>query len=230
MVEIKSTLNMINICITFIVVISCNACSMPVKEGFAPIAGEHLKTIWLVSHGWHAGIVLRTADIPENEWPISENFLGAEYLEVGWGDRDYYQTPNPHLGITLMAALLPTDSVLHIVGFNEQVTAYFPYSEIIKIDLPAANFKHLVRAIVNSFARNKTGDNIPLGSGLYGNSHFYLSQESYHLFNTCNVWTARALRAAGPPITPATVIRVESLMSRARRFGTLVQAEVESSQ
>jgi len=214
----------------FIVVISCNACSMPVKEESAPTASEQLKTTWLVNHGWHAGIVLRSADITDSVWPIPEDFPAAEYLEVGWGDRDYYQTPNPHLGITLMAALLPTDSVLHIVGFNEQVTAYFPYSEIIRIDLPAADFKKLVRAIAESFARDDAGDAIPLGSGLYGNSRFYLSRERYHLFNTCNVWTARALRTATLPITPATAIKVESLMSRARKFGVVVQAGTESSQ
>jgi hypothetical protein len=63
-----------------------------------------------------------------------------------------------------------------------------------------------------------------LGPGLYGNSRFYLSRETYHLFNTCNVWTARALRAAGLPITPARAISVESLMSQARKFGAVVQS------
>ncbi len=222
-------MSMIRICMIFMV-ISCSAYALPAKEVSAPGTGEPLKTIWLVAHGWHAGIVLRRADIPDNLWPASADFPYAQYLEVGWGDRDYYQTPAPHLGVILKAALLPTDSVLHIVGFNDPVSTYFPYSEIIRIELLTADFMHLSRAIVESFATDEVGKAVPLGAGLYGNSRFYLSRERYHLFNTCNVWSARMLRTAGLPITPATAIRVESLMSRARKFGVVVQAGAESSQ
>jgi hypothetical protein len=67
-----------------------------------------------------------------------------------------------------------------------------------------------------------------LGPGLYDNGRFYLSGESYHLHNTCNVWTARALRAAGFPIIPAFATRVENLMMQARKFGVVVQSGTES--
>ncbi len=177
-----------------------------------------------------AGIVLPRAELPDSVWPPLGDFPGAQYLEVGWGDRDYYQAPDPHIGITLKAGLLPTDSVLHIVGFDGPVATYFPYSEVIGIELSSAGFEHLSRTIAASFARDEAGNAKSLGPGLYGNSRFYLSRESYHLFNTCNVWTARALRAAGLPISPARSIRVESLMFQARKFGTTVQAGPEPSQ
>ena len=66
--------------------------------------------------------------------------------------------------------------------------------------------------------------NQQLGPGLYGKSRFYLSRETYHAFNTCNVWTARVLRDAGCPITPATTLTVDSLMVKAARFGKVIQA------
>ena len=209
---------------------SCCACAAPVRDAPAPSEREPLKLIYLVSHGWHAGIVLRRADIPDNVWPAPEDFPDAQYLEVGWGDRDFYQTPDPHMGLILKAALSPTASVLHIVGFNGPVPAYFPYSEIIGIELSSAGLERLSRTIAESFARDENGKVTSLGPGLYGNSRFYRSGESYHLFNTCNVWTARALRAAGLPITPATVTRVESLMSQAQKFGTLLQSGPEHAQ
>jgi hypothetical protein len=89
--------------------------------------------------------------------------------------------------------------------------------------LSSAGFERLSRTIAASFATDEAGNITSLGQGLYGNSRFYLSRESYHLFNTCNVWTARVLRAAGLPITPATATRVESLMSQVRNFGIVVQ-------
>jgi len=133
------------------------------------------------------------------------------------------------LGLILKAALLPTASVLHIAGFNGPVPAYFPYSEIIGIELSPAGFERLSRTIAASFARDGAGNTRSLGSGLYGNSRFYLSREIYHLFNTCNVWVARALRTAGLPITPARAITVESLMSQVRKSGVVVQSEPEPS-
>ncbi len=208
---------------------SCGACSAPVREPPAPGANEPRKTIYLVSHGWHAGIVLKRAEIPDSVWPASGDFPDAQYLEVGWGDMAYYQTPDPHMGLIIKAALLPTTSVLHIVGFSGPVPAYFPYSEIIRIELSSAGFEHLSRTIAASFATDEAGNITALGPGLYGNSRFYLSRESYHLFNTCNVWTARTLRSAGLPVTPARATTVESLMSQARKFGMVVQSGPEPS-
>ena len=173
--------------------------------------------------------MLRRTDIPDGITPKLGGFLDTEYLEVGWGDMDYYQTPDPHMGLTLKAALLPTASVLHIVGFNGAVAAYFPYSEIIGIELSSAGIELLSRTIAASFATDAAGNITALGPGLYGDSRFYRSRETYHLFNTCNVWTARALQAAGLPVTPAIAITVENLMSQARKFGLVMQSGPEPS-
>ncbi len=201
----------------------------PITNSSEQNSDEQQKTIYLVSHGWHAGIVLPQADIPDNLLPITEDFPNAQFLEVGWGDMDFYQTPDADTGLMIKAALLPTESVLHIVGFNGPVPTYFPYSEIIQIEIPSAGFEQLIRSIANSFALDGSGKVKPLGPGLYGNSQFYPSGKSYHLFNTCNVWTARVLRSAGLPITPASAIQVENLMSQVRKFGMAVQLGTPSS-
>ncbi len=220
---------MIRIWILFLAV-SCSTCAAPIRETLAPSESEPRKTIYLVNHGWHAGIVLRRADIPDNIWPKLGNFPDMEYLEVGWGDMDYYQIPDSHLGFILKVALLPTASVLHIVGFNGHVPAYFPFSEIIRIELSSAGFELLSRTIASSFALDKAGNTTSPIPGLYGNSRFYLSRETCHLFNTCNVWTAWALRTAGLPTTPATATSVGNLMSQARKLGVVVQSEPEPSE
>ena len=132
-------------------------------------------------------------------------------------------TPNPGLGITLKAGLLPSASVLQVVGFRGSVTDYFPRSEVIRIDLSEAGFRRLCRYFENSYASSETGASQPLGPSLYGDGQFYLSREAYHLFNTCNVWMARALREAGCPIIPAANIRAITLMTRVAKFGTVIQ-------
>jgi hypothetical protein len=97
------------------------------------------------------------------------------------------------------------------------------------MELSSAGFEHFSRTIASSFALDKAGNTTSPSPGLYGNSRFYLSRETYHFFNNCNVWTARALRTAGLPFTPATAISPGILMSQARQFGVAVQSESEPS-
>ena len=218
-------MGIVRILMYFLVAVACYACAAPAKDLFPPGDNAPVKQIYLVSHGWHAGIVLRRADIPAGLWPENVNFPGAEFLEVGWGDKQYYQTPGAHFGIALRAVLWPTLSVLHLVGFNGAVSAYFSSSEIIGIKLGEPGFELLLRYIAASIARDERGQALSLGRGRYGNSRFYLSRESYHLFNTCNVWTARALRTASVPITPSFSITVEQLMAQAQTFGEVVRSK-----
>ena len=200
------------------------ACTAPTAGLFPPGPDEPTKSIYLVSHGWHAGLVIRRADIPPGTWPQAREFPGAEYLEVGWGDKDYYMTPEAGLGTILKAGLLPTASVLHVVGFSGRVTRNFPNSEVIRIDLSAAGLRQLCVYLENSYALDSDGSSQPLGPSLYGDGRFYLSRETYHAFNTCNAWTASALRAAGCPIRPAVNLGIDTLMTNAAKFGTVIRA------
>ena len=199
------------------------ACTKAPENLFPPAPDEPSRTVYLVSHGWHAGIVVKRSDIPAGIWPQHNELPEAEYLEVGWGDQDYYMTPDAGLGTTLKAALLPTASVLHVVSFTGPVTGYFPRSEVIRIDLSEGGFERLCRYLEKSYALDEDGDSQPLGPSLYGDGRFYQSRETYHAFNTCNAWTARALREAGIPITPAANLRVETLMTNMAKFGSVIQ-------
>lgn len=164
------------------VLAACGACTAPVKDMAAAHGAEPVASIYLVSHGWHVGMIVRQADIPVSVWPWGRDFPDAEYLEVGWGDRTFYQALNPHLGSALKAALLPTESVLHIFGFNGSVTANFPYSEIVEIKLPGGGMRRLAGYIAASYARDDAGNVRSLGEEFYRNRRFYASRETYHLF------------------------------------------------
>ena len=60
---------------------------------------------------------------------------------------------------------------------------------------------------------------MPLGPGQAPVSRFYPARERYYLWRTCNTWTARALRAAGVPITPLYAITAGNVMYQARQSG-----------
>jgi uncharacterized protein (TIGR02117 family) len=192
------------------------ACATPPGGPAQSQDGGPVVAVHLVAHDGHTGIVVRRADIPAGLWPESRDFPQAEFLEVGWGNRDYYYGRNQGLGGTL-TALLPSPSVLHVAGFRGAPADYFRVSEIVELAVPADGFGRLVRYIHDAYDRAGELPAAALGPGLYGDSRFYPAWESFHLFRTCNVWTARALRSAGLPIRDS--IAMEGLMSQAREIG-----------
>ena len=190
---------------------------------YRPVATLEVEPIYLVSHGWHVGIVIRRTEATAVHWPEQDDFPEATFLEVGWGDRDFYQDPDPGVGTLLKAGLWPTKSVLHVVGFSRRVTAYFPRSEIIRIDVPEAGVDALAAYIHHAYARDDEGRPLPLGPGLYGESRFYAGHGRYHVFKNCNTWAARALRAAGVRVRPAEILTANDLLAQARPFGETIQ-------
>ena len=121
----------------------------------------------------------------------------------------------------MKALLLPTDTVMHVHGFNGAPAANFPKTEVVKLQLTDAGYARLLDFIRAAFAHDAAGQAIPLGKGLYGLSRFYRATGTYSMFRTCNTWAAEALAAGGFPIDPADVGTVEQLMERVRgRTGT----------
>ena len=199
-----------------------SACAGPIRELYPPQPGSEVNRIYVVRQGWHAGIALRREDIPPAIWPQIRDFPDVEYLEVSWGDADYYPAPDPTLGMLLKAALVPTRSVLHVHGFEGPVEEYFPVSDIVEIALSEAGFEQLCRFIAQTYAiTDKGADGVK--EGLYLNSRFYPARPTFHIFRTCNTWVAQALRTAGCPITPFYALTAGNVIWQVSKFGTIVR-------
>lgn len=196
-----------------------SSCASPPKGLFPPGEGEPTKPVYVINNGWHASFVVKQEDIPAEVWPERNDFPDATYLEVGWGDKDYYMSPGFNLWYAFKALFWPTASVLHIVGFSDPIEGFFPESEVIRIDLSLDGFERLCKYVHESYAHDARGNPIPVGPGLYENSLFYLSEEKYHLFKTSNVWTAKALQSAGVPVRPLFSITANGAARQARKFG-----------
>jgi uncharacterized protein (TIGR02117 family) len=203
-----------------------SGCAGPIEALYPPGASEPSKSVYVINHNdWHTGIVIRRQDIPDRLWPENHHFKDSEYLEVGWGDRDYYMTPEPTLWMTLKAALYPTESVLHIAGFSGPMEAYFPASDIVEIMLSLRGFERLCAFIQDAYARDASGAVNGLGPGLYENSRFYQGRERFHLLRTCNVWIARAIRSTGFPITPFYAITASNVIYQTSKYDRMLRSE-----
>ena len=171
--------------------------------------------VFVVSHGYHAGIVLpraTLADVASRRGyaaltAVATRFAPFAFVEVGWGDEEFYRSVPTIASVTVpMAAralLLPGNrSVLHVVGLSYPPRAAFPLADIISLDLSAEGFDRLLARIDATFAPAAGVPAEDAGPGLYGPSRFYRARGTFNIFHVCNHWLADLLDAAGVPTAP----------------------------
>jgi len=168
--------------------------------------------IYIVSHGWHTGIVIPAKTIQNHLPELKERFGDIPYIEFGWGDKDYYQAKEVTTGITLKALLWPTESVIHAVAVPVKANRFFANSKVENLCLGGREYTSLVRFISQSFYKDEQGRILELKGGLYGNSQFYKGVGKFYFMNTCNNWTAKGLKSSGMDIYPTFKVTADSIM------------------
>lgn len=166
--------------------------------------------IFIIQHGWHTSFIVPADGMLTLVPALTQYFPDAPYLELGWGDRRFYQSQGFSNSLAARAILWPTDTAMHVVAVSANVRSQFPYSPLRELCLSPQQLQDLLQFLANSFADNETLR--PLGRGLYGNSVFFPGAGTYHAFNTCNQWTARGLQSAGLKIIPAFHLRASGIL------------------
>jgi uncharacterized protein (TIGR02117 family) len=174
-----------------------------------------------VSHGWHVGLVVRGADFPADLWP--ERAAGRAFVEVGWGDADFYPASRPGVVLALRAALCSRGSVLHVAAFDVPSWVFFPGAEVLELTLPAGGERHLARFLREAYARDEAGQPEFVAPPLYGAGGFYRARDRYHLLANSNQWTARALRAAGLPVSVPRALTAGALLAQVRPWARVLR-------
>ncbi|MFP4307231.1 MAG: DUF2459 domain-containing protein [Desulfococcaceae bacterium] len=175
--------------------------------------------VWVVNHGWHTGIAFPTEAIPSRALPPMDGIEQHRYLEFGWGDAQFYQAGGGGFWLAFRALFWPTDSVLHVVGFDLPADRFFAASQSLSRRVSSDELARLLVFLEDTFFMSPAGEPKPLGPGLYGNSRFFQAKGRYLFPETCNVWTARALAAMGCRVRPLLAMTADGLMGQARRCG-----------
>jgi uncharacterized protein (TIGR02117 family) len=172
------------------------------------------RSVYVISNGWHTGLVLPRAQISAEVWPEQGELAPAPFLEVGWGDSAAYLADRITVRVAIVAAL-GSSAALHLAGLDGLPTERGRKIDVVEVRLTPREFDDLTGFISRSYARDGTGNTIWLARGYTDNSAFYRARGRYHLFNTCNTWTAQALRAAGCPIVSALILTAPQLVAQA---------------
>ena len=180
--------------------------------------------IYVVSHGWHTGLVIPLEPVDEDVCPGLRMFEGWPFAEIGWGDEGFYRGGDSiSLTVALKAVATPTPTVLHVVGVSSPVEVFFSQSEVVAIDLEPESFTALCQFVGATFESDADRMPMDLGSGIYGASRFFRARGSYYFPETCNVWTLRALKSAGLPVVPVVGIRAENVIAQAAAHGESIR-------
>jgi len=171
-------------------------------------------TIHVVAHGWHSALIVPAAIVAPQQWPARAEFPDAEYFEVGWGDREYYQAAYAELLTAIPGLLWPDPGVLQVVAFRGPPNRKFPGAPIATLRISREGAQRMVAAIAASHERDARGQAIAFGPSLYGEGRFYASVERFSLFVNCNVWVARRLRDAGVRVYPGLAPTVGMLFTQ----------------
>ncbi len=206
----------------FVYFIWFTGCLGPVKDLYPE--DEELRPIpvYIISHGWHVGIAIEKEQVAPF-LPEHERMPQASLLKFGWGDNRYYSDSEAGFGLMMRAALLPTRSVIHVVGIDMPVEHYFSRSTIVKVQVTEEGAERLAKFIGERFRLSEEGEPLLASDGLYRNSTFFEANGLYFIPKTSNTWTARALRQTGYPITPFYAITSGNVIRQARKDGTVIR-------
>jgi len=141
---------------------------------------------------WHAMLAFPVSS------PSTSHNGSQEFEEWGYAELAWYVEGKTGIGGIFRALFWPTDGVVE-VGRHPSIWAKRtpqPPTEVFALHLEPEPYRQL-RKFLESTLLSRT----PLAR--FSGSAFYPSALSYHLFHTCHQYAARALQAAGLPLTPA---------------------------
>ncbi len=169
--------------------------------------------IYITSNGLHTDIVI---PIQKNQVffktlgqdSIINSYLQNSYtwLSIGWGDKQFfnesYDNKFPSISSCLNAALLPSETLMHINFYRNNLEE----NEVCKkIKLKKEEYQNLLQHIEGSFRTvnedsedkiNQTKFSRLPQKGYSTSDYFFEANGSYHLFYTCNSWTNEGLQKA----------------------------------
>lgn len=198
-------------------VVVLNGCLGPLSELYPEEDAERPVPVHIVRVGWHAGLVVET-EFVAGQLPSHPEIPDGRWMKIGWGDDRYYPDPDPPFRVLVRAALWPSGSVLHLVGMDVPPGQFFPGAEVVTLHLSEKGMEQMGRFLSDAFQYDEDGCPVYQETGRYGKSAFFRARGRYYIPKTSNVFTARALRRAGVPVTPVYAVTAGNVMWQTRRL------------
>jgi len=118
------------------------------------------------------------------------------WARVGWGDYAYYGAAHQPLRLALRALLVPTAAVIAVRGLANFGERMSQQQRTYSLNISLQQVDAAARYVASHFAYNAHNQLTHVREKPCGEV-FFASTGTYLMFNTCNNWTSRGLKAAG---------------------------------
>jgi len=201
---------------------------LPAPNVAAPSAGDCVE-LHLYSNGYHSDIAAPAAIFPDDH-PLRRLYPEAESFLIGWGDQRFYYSDGTDLLMGVDALIPPSPSVLHVAYNGAPSSAYLGPNDATAIAVSHAGAANFVAYIDRALILDEAGAPLRTSDGkVVGRSSFLRTRGSFHLFNVCNHWMARALRAAGVNVNARAAWLGGPLLQQVRETGRTSCAAANAS-
>lgn len=173
----------------------------------------------LFSNGFHTDIGAPATIFPENH-PLRRLYPEAREFLIGWGEDAFYHSDGTNLWLGLDALIPPSPTVLHVTYNAPYEAAYLGPNDETAVAISHQGADRFVAYIDTYLVVNSRGGAVVVSPGkVTGRSSFLRTRGSFHLFNVCNQWMARAIRAAGVDVNARAAWLAGGLLRQVRRTG-----------
>lgn len=191
---------------------------------FAQASEQDSISIYLVKANWHTGLMIPVNDFTKKILPVLSYFEGFEYVDIGWGDAEFYQSPGFNICLAVNAILVPTPSVIRIDGYKFPIERVIEWREFaIQFILTKEMFLRMADFINQSFKYDDYKEVIISLRDKERPIIFFKSVHYYFFMRTCNTWAAEAIQSTGVEIDTFGLVTAGQLYSKLGRFGKILK-------
>jgi uncharacterized protein (TIGR02117 family) len=161
--------------------------------------------VFVASNGFHTALILPLENknfdwLAKMDTTIATQYTSYKYISLGWGDRGFFMgyidNQSPTLLTSLKALFLPTPSLMHVTFYQYEI----PTDEhTVKLLINKKQLEKMIDFVKASFEYSEEKKWVFYHNGYGQKDYFFASEDDYHLFNTCNVWTNEALKQSNLP-------------------------------
>ena len=157
---------------------------------------------YFTNNGLHTHLVFPTQQIKDLVPSLKPYFLDTTWLQIGWGDYQYYGNPEQTNWMGAKALFLPTAAVIGMLGINTIPEDIPKNTAFYKISLDTMHWNAILGFICAHF-KTDAANQIAMIRAKPTGEMFFAAHGTYSIFNTCNHWTAKALATAGLSMKPS---------------------------
>jgi uncharacterized protein (TIGR02117 family) len=198
------------------------------KSDSIPSIKQDSVSIYIIKDYWHTGIRFKIDSTSIKLLPVLLEFERYQFIDIGWGDEEFYQNPDFEIDLAAQAILVPSSSVLRFAGLRYGVTEFIKWVDYcVELRLSYQQFTKLAEFVNSSFLIDADGNFVKTSQKILGQIIFYKSKLKYHLFNTCNMWVAKAVEFTGREIETLGIITAEQLFDEISELGIVLKFETK---